>query len=256
MIKSRAIPVLLLRNRGLVKGVRFRNHRYVGDPMNAVRIFNDKKADEIVLLDIAATAEGRAIDTEFLQRVADESYMPFGAGGGIRNIGDIRGILRAGAEKVIINTAAFSMPGLVKEAALTFGSQSIAVGIDIHRRWTGKREVYVCSGLRPIGLDPVDWAETMVQAGAGEIVLTSIDRDGTGRGYDIELIRIISQRISVPIIACGGAGKYEDLEAAVKEGGAAAVAAGRLFVFHGPHDAVLINYPDIEWRSRHLGIGP
>ena len=244
MIKPRIIPILLLQNNGLVKGIHFRNHKYVGDPINAVRIFNEKMADELFLLDISATKRGAIPDPGFIQRVADECYMPFGVGGGIRNVTDMRKILRAGAEKVSINTAAIERPELIRDASEIFGSQSITVSIDVKRSWLGKYFVYTHSGSRKTSLDPVDWAVKAALLGAGEILLNSINQDGTGKGYAIELVKKISSALDIPVIACGGAGKIEHLFQVLKQGGASAAAAGSLFVFYGSQRGVLIQYPE------------
>lgn len=244
MIKTRIIPVLLLLNNGLVKGVHFRNHKYVGDPINAVRIFNEKGADELFLLDISATKRGGIPDPLLIERIADECYMPFGVGGGICNISQIRQLLQAGAEKVSINTAAIERPELIKEASEIFGSQSITVSIDVKRNWRGNYFIYSHSGSRKTRLNPINWAEEVAFLGAGEILLNSIDQDGTGKGYDLELIKKISNAVDIPVIACGGAGNSSHFLQAVEQGGASATAAGSLFVFYGPKRSVLIQYPD------------
>ena len=244
MIKPRIIPVLLLHNNGLVKGIHYRNHKYVGDPINAVRIFNEKGADELFILDISATKRGGIADPGFIERIANECYMPFGVGGGIRSITDIRQLLRAGAEKVSINTAAIQRPELIKEACEKFGSQSITVSIDVKRTWRGNYCVYSHSGTIKTSLDPTKWAVEVALFGAGEILLNSIDRDGTRNGFDLELIKKISSAVDIPVIACGGAGNIVHFSQAIEQGGASAVAAGSLFVFFGPHRSVLIQYPD------------
>lgn len=255
MIAPRVIPLLLMRDGGLYKGVRFRDHKYVGDPMNAVRVFNEKKVDEMLFVDIAASRENRIPDPDFIQQVADEAYMPFGVGGGIRTVDHMRVLLRHGAEKVLINTAAVENPDLISEGAAKFGSQSIVVGIDYVRRRWGGAAVVTHSGRKRVRLHPVAWAIEAARRGAGEILLTSVDRDGTGLGYDVEMIATVAKAVDVPVIACGGAGSYEHLGDAIAAG-ASAAAAGSLFVFHGPHRAVLINYPDPDERpSREIWRG-
>jgi len=239
----RFIPILLLKNGGLVKGVRFTAHNYVGDPMNAVRIFNEKNVDELFLLDITATAEHRAPDPAIVQQIADECYMPFGIGGGIHTVEQMRALLRAGAEKVSINTAAIENPQLIQDASREFGAQSVTVAMDVVRNWRGRYTVRSRAGSRKTNLEPVAWAQRVAELGAGEILLTSIDRDGTGQGYDLALTRAVADAVNIPVVACGGAGTTADLDTVVTEGHAAAAAAGSLFVFHGPHRAVLINYP-------------
>lgn len=237
----RIIPALLLRDTGLFKGVRFKNHKYVGDPMNAVRIFNAKNADELMLLDIGATAAGRAIDVDFVRRVADECYMPFGVGGGISSVDQIGHLVRAGAEKVVLNTSALRRPGLVREAAEAFGRQCVVVAMDVGRDWRGRRRVVAECGRRATTWEPVEWARRVEDEGAGEILLTSIEREGTGTGYDVATISAVAGAVSVPVIASGGAGSAEDFSAACAAG-ASAAAAGSVFVFTGAHRSVLIQY--------------
>lgn len=237
------LPCLLLEGQGLVKTVQFKNSTYIGDPMNAVRIFNVKQVHEIILLDIAATREKRGPRVDFVVKIADECRMPFTLGGGIRTLKDIREVLNAGAEKVALNTAAIENPALVTEAAREFGSQSIVVSIDAKKKLLGGYEVMTNGGSKSAGLDPVACAVKMAEAGAGEIFLNSIDRDGTMSGYDTGLIRSVADAVEVPVIACGGAGRLEDFTLAVKDGHASAVAAGSFFVFHGRRRAVLINFP-------------
>ena len=242
MLKTRVIPCLLLRDLGLVKTVKFDNPKYVGDPINAVKIFNDKEVDELIFLDITATTENKKPNFELLSRIASEAFMPFSYGGGIRSIDDIKKILEIGVEKVIINTYAYENPGFIKDASIKFGSQSIVVAIDVKKKKEGYR-VFVNSGRKKTEKDPVEYASELEKMGAGEIFLNSIDKDGTMEGYDINLIKKISSVLSVPLIVCGGAGKLEDFRQAV-EAGASAVAAGSLFVFIGPYRAVLITYPE------------
>lgn len=248
MLPPRVIPVLLLRGEGLVKGVRFRDFKYVGDPINAVKIFNEKEVDELFFLDIAATGEGRVPALDLVQRLADECYMPFGVGGGIRTVEQARDLLKAGAEKVSINTAAVADPSLITRIAEKFGNQSVVVAIDVQRGWLGGEKVYARNGGEKTARDPVAWAAEAQRLGAGEILLTSIDRDGTGDGYDLDLIRRVCAAVSIPVIACGGAGSVEHLREGLRAG-AAAVAAGSFFVFHGRKRAVLINFPTEQERA-------
>jgi cyclase len=246
MILPRIIPSLLLSGRGLVKGINYRNHRYIGDPINIVRIFNCKSVDELLFLDINATKENRIPPIQLLENIADECLVPFGIGGGIRSLIEIESILKAGAEKVCVGSAAFGNIDFISEAANSFGSQSIMVSVDVKRNGSGKPEVYVKSGLLNTRTDPVGYAKKIEQAGAGEILLNSIDKDGTMTGYDIPLIYEVAKAVNIPVIACGGAGRWQDLATAIKEGGCQAAAAGSLFVFHGPRRAVLVNYPSPE----------
>jgi len=243
MLKTRVIPTLLLRNSGLVKGERFSNHKYVGDPINAVKIFNTKEVDELVFFDISASIENRKPNYALLSDIASEAFMPFGYGGGLNSIEDIENLFKIGVEKAIINTAATRDFGLVRKASDIAGSQSIVVAIDVKRSFMGKYQVYSQSGRHNTGINPVDYAKMASDAGAGELIVTAIDREGTGRGYDTDLISKITQAVNIPIVASGGAGKLEDFRQAV-DAGASAVAAGNLFVFHGKHKAVLITYPD------------
>lgn len=257
MWRPRIIPCLLLNGTGLVKTVRFKNPRYIGDPINAVRIFNQKKADELLFLDITATREKRTPPMDLIKKLSDECFMPFAVGGGISSIEQIEMILKAGTEKVSLNTHAMERPELVKEAAEIFGGQSIVCSMDVMRDWTGKYAVYTHSGKKKKTRSPVEVARQMEKMGAGEILLNSMERDGAMGGYDIELIRKVSDSIGIPLIASGGAGTLEHLNEAVVKGGASAVAAGSMFVYHGRLRAVLINYPGndelsaMDWGEGH-----
>ena len=244
MLIPRVIPCLLLRNNGLVKGSRFNDHKYVGDPINAVRIFSEKEADELIFLDIAASKEKRIISLEFVEKVADECFMPFAVGGGIKNVEQIRRILYAGAEKVCINSAAVENPTLIKEASDQFGVQSIVVSIDVKKKLFSKPRVYIHNGRKKTEYEPVTFARKMEEMGAGEILITSINCEGTMNGYDLDLIREVADGVDIPVIAAGGAGKIDDFKDAVNTGHASAVCAGSLFVFHGPKRAVLITFPE------------
>jgi len=243
MLRTRVMPCLLLRGWGLVKTVRFQDPTYVGDPINTVRIYNEKEVDELIFLDITATPEKKDPPYQIITEIASECFMPFAYGGGIRTVEQIRHIFGLGVEKIALNTGAFRHPDFVTEAADRFGSQSIVVSIDVKRHVLGRYRVHTCGGRDNTGLDPVTAARQMEAAGAGEILLTSIDRDGTFEGYDIDLIRQVTAEVTIPVIACGGAGSIEDLGEAVHAGGASAVAAGSMVVYQGPHRAVLINFP-------------
>lgn len=244
MLLPRVIPVLLLRGKGLYKGVRFKNHVYVGDPMNAVRIFDAKEVDELLILDIAATAEGRTPPLDLIERVADQCLMPFGVGGGITTVAQARDILSAGAEKICLNTAALEQPDLVARLADSFGNQSVVVCLDVKKSWTGRREVMTRRAGRKVSGDVAATAVAMVERGAGELIVQSVDRDGVMAGYDLELTRAVSRAVDVPVIALGGAGTNAHLREVLTDGEASAAAAGSMFVFHGPRRAVLITYPD------------
>lgn len=243
MFRPRVIPCLLLKNLGLVKSVKFKDYRYIGDPMNAVKIFNDKNADELIFLDITASKEKRTISVELIERIGDECNMPFAVGGGIRSIASIKKILNAGAEKVCLNTYAFENPDFVKTAAEEFGTSTIVVSIDVKKKKFSKKQVYINGGTISTGVEPVEFACLMQQKGAGEILINSIDKDGTMEGYDIELIRKVADAVTIPVVALGGASNLNHFKQAVEEGNASAVSAGSMFVFHGPRRAVLINFP-------------
>jgi cyclase len=245
MLMPRIMPCLLLKGRGLVKGEKFKAHKYVGDPINAVRIFNDKEVDELLFLDITATQEKRIPPLDLIQTIADQCLMPFGVGGGIRTVDDAREILARGAEKVCLNTAAVETPSVVSEIANRFGSQSVIVSIDVKLSLLNKYRVRTHCSRKKTHLHPVEFAQLMEKHGAGEILLNDIDRDGTMLGYNIPLIKEVASAVSVPVIVCGGAGKYCDLAAPITHAGASAVAAGSLFVFHGRRKAVLLNYPSM-----------
>ncbi|HSZ86973.1 MAG TPA: AglZ/HisF2 family acetamidino modification protein [Puia sp.] len=242
MKRIRVIPALLIQKKGLVKSVQFKDHKYVGDPINAVKIFNEKEVDEIVILDISATSENRPPDIKQIQEIASEAFMPLGYGGGITKLEEIKTLISAGVEKVIINTAAFYHPELITEAAKYVGSQSIVVSIDVKKNFFGKYKVHVNNGTKNAGIDPVEYAKKMEKAGAGELLLNSIEKDGTFGGYDISLIELISSAVNIPVVAIGGAASVNDFALAVKHG-ASAVSAGSMFVFQRPHRAVLISYP-------------
>jgi len=244
MFRPRVIPVLLLQGTALVKTRRFGAPVYLGDPINAVRIFNDLKADELVFLDIMASKNGRMVSLDFVRKVGEESNMPFSVGGGIRTVDDIRGVMGAGAEKVVLNTHAALNPSLVEAAANAFGSSTIVVCIDVKKDILGRWRTWILGGTKSTGHSPEEYARLMEQQGAGEIIVQSIARDGVMEGYDLNLIRRIADSISVPVIALGGAGSPEHLRQGYLEGHATGLAAGSLFVFQGPKRGVLINYPE------------
>tara|TARA_B100000427_G_scaffold143880_1_gene119823 strand:- start:44 stop:808 length:765 start_codon:yes stop_codon:yes gene_type:complete len=246
MYRPRIIPVLLLKDLGLVKSKKFSNLRYIGDPINAVKIFNDLKADELVFLDIKANKEKRKISLDFVKKVGAEANMPFSVGGGIKSVDDIKEIINAGAEKVVLNTFAFLDSNLVKKASSEFGSSTIAVSIDVKKHFFYGKKVYIYSGKKVTKENPISYAQKLEELGAGEIILNSIDRDGCMDGYDIDIINKVSENVSIPVVASGGAGKLTDFNLAVEKGNASAVAAGSIFVYHGSRNAVLINYPSQE----------
>ena len=243
MIKPRVIPALLLKGQGLVKTVKFKEPKYLGDPINIVRIFNDKEVDELVLLDITATPEKRGPQFDLLKNIASEAFIPLAYGGGIRSMDDVRKLLSIGIEKLIMNTSAVETPSLVREVADHAGSQAAVVSMDVKRGLLGKYEVFTHCGQKKTGLDPVKYAIEMERMGVGEILINSIDRDGTMQGYDVELVRKVADAVSVPVVACGGAGNLSHVSEVIKQGHASAAAAGSIFVFQGPLRGVLISYP-------------
>jgi imidazole glycerol-phosphate synthase subunit HisF len=244
MIKTRVIPSLLIKNGGLVKTVRFSKATYVGDPINAIKIFNDKEVDELVVIDIEASRLKKPPNFNLLDQVSKEAFMPLAYGGGINNLEDVRKILGLGFEKVIIDSYALSNPDFITRAANICGSQSIVICIDVKRDIFGRLSVYDYIRKRPQPVAAPEYAAQAQERGAGEIIVYSVDRDGTFEGYDVKAIKDITGKVNVPVVALGGAGTIEDFSKAVNDGGASAVAAGSIFVFHGPHRAVLITYPE------------
>lgn len=242
MLSVRVMPCLLLRNSKLVKTVRFKDPDYIGDPVNAVKIYNEKEVDELIFLDITATVDQKQPNFKTIGEIASECFMPMTYGGGIRTIDDMRRIYNLGVEKIAINSYAVEDSGIISKASSIFGSQSVLVAIDAKKKLMGGYEVLTHSARGSTRLDPVDWAKKAESLGAGEILLTSIDRDGTYEGYDTELIRKVASSVNIPIIACGGAGKVEDFAKAV-EAGASACAAGSMVVYQGKGRGVLINFP-------------
>jgi cyclase len=242
MLQHRLIPALLLRNNGLVKTTHFKDPKYVGDPINAIRIFNEKEVDELMLLDITVSKENREPNYEMIEQIAGECFMPLAYGGGVRTVAQARQIYALGVEKICLQTSVLENPNLVTEMAQQFGSQSVMVSIDIKRNWMGKPQIYSSAKDGTVGSDWIQRTKKLVSAGAGEVLLNAVDKDGTMQGPDLALIEELSQAIEVPLIALGGVGCLSDIKAAVKAG-ASAVAAGAFFVYHGPRNAVLITYP-------------
>ena len=243
MLRPRVLPALLLQGGRLVKTVRFRKPRYVGDPINAVRIFNEKEVDELIVIDIDAGRAGVSIPLKLITRIAGECFMPMTYGGGIRTLDQIAEIMAAGVEKVSINRAAVADRGFVARAAKRFGSQSIVVSIDVRRRLFGQYEICVDGGRRRAGLEPVSLALELESEGVGEILLTSINQEGTMTGYDVDLVRRVASAVSIPVIACGGAGSIDDVIGVVCDAGAAAAAVGSMAVYQGRNRGVLIGFP-------------
>ncbi|MCH9756372.1 MAG: AglZ/HisF2 family acetamidino modification protein [Gammaproteobacteria bacterium] len=243
MLKHRVIPCLLLKNDGLVKTKKFTQPKYVGDPINAIRIFNDKEVDELIFLDIDASKKGSEPNFKLIEQIAGECFMPLCYGGGIRTVAQAQRLFSMGVEKVCLQAAAFDDLSIINSIANRFGTQSVLVSVDLKKNWLGKHRLYHASSGKCLAEDWMSFVERAVKAGAGEIVINSVDNDGTMRGMDLESITKICQKVSVPVIAMGGVGSLQDIKLAV-EAGASAVAAGSYFVFHGTHRAVLITYPN------------
>jgi imidazole glycerol-phosphate synthase subunit HisF len=250
MLRPRITPCLLVHKRGLVKTVGFKSPKYVGDPINAVKIFNEKEADELIVLDIDATANGVEPDYVMIRKLAAECRMPLCYGGGIKTAEQASRIVALGVEKVAISSAAVSNPGLVSEIAEQVGRQSMVVVIDTHKKMFGRGyEVYTENGRKGSKLDPIEFARKIEQLGAGEIVLNSIDNDGQMKGYDLELAKDLRAAVNIPITILGGAGSLDDLKALFDACGVVGASAGSLFVFKGPYKAVLITYPSVEKKD-------
>ena len=247
------MPVLLMGNAGLVKTQRFEKPKYLGDPINTVKIFNDKEVDELVLLDILSTSRGRPIQFDVIQEIVSEAFVPVTYGGGVRSVSDVSRLLALGVEKISLNTAATDDPKLLGDIADRFGSSTLVVSIDAAKR-RRRYEVMTSNGTRGTGRDPATFASEVQRLGAGEILINSVDRDGTMEGYDIELLAQVSSAVTVPIVACGGARSVEDFRLAVSKGGVSACAAGAMFVFQGRHRAVLISFPSQEELDRAFGV--
>jgi len=243
MFRTRVIPVLLLENSGLVKGQKFKNHKYIGDPINAVKIFNQKEVDELVFLDISENNKNKKPDFNLISKIASEAFMPFSYGGGIKDANHIEKLISIGVEKVIINTSSFFNENIIKEAVKIAGSQSVVVSIDVKKSLFGKYEVFVGNGRINTKIDPVTYAKKMQNYGAGELIVCSIDREGTGKGYDIKLLEIVTNSVDIPVVGLGGAGSIQDLAEVINKIPISGLAAGNLFVFYGKHRAVLITYP-------------
>jgi cyclase len=245
MLKHRVIPALLLKNGGLVKTTKFTSPKYIGDPINAIRIFNTKEVDELMVVDIEATKGGREPNYALIEQFAGECFMPLCYGGGIRTVEQATKIFKLGVEKVSLQSAVLDNLDLVRKLADRFGSQSVVVSVDVKRDWLQRAKLYRSATGQTHSTNWLDFVKQAVDAGAGEILLNTVDRDGTMQGADLTLIQQASSEISAPLIALGGIGSLKDIKDAV-EAGASAVAAGAFFVFHGPHRAVLITYPEYQ----------
>jgi imidazole glycerol-phosphate synthase subunit HisF len=237
------MPCLLLMNKGLYKTVKYKDPNYVGDPINAIKIYNEKEVDELIFLDITASIEGRKPDYKIIKDIASECFMPLCYGGGITHLDEVKRILEIGVEKVSLNTAAIDHPKLITEIANSFGSQSVIVSMDVRKNFWGKQEVYRARGTKSIGEDPVSFAKKMESMGAGELLVTNVDREGTWSGFDLDLIKSITSEVSIPVIVNGGAGNLSHLESVVKDAHASAVALGSMVVYQKKGLGVLINFP-------------
>jgi imidazole glycerol-phosphate synthase subunit HisF len=244
MLKTRVIPCLLLKKEGLVKTKNFKSETYIGDAINTVRIFNEMEVDELIVLDILASKENLEPNFDLIRHIADECFMPLSYGGGIRNIKDINRIFNIGVEKISINSSTIDNPELIKNAAEVFGSQSVIVSIDVKTNFWNKYDVYTHGGTKKHKINPTDHARNMEALGAGEILLTSINNEGTWKGYDYTIVKTIASSVSIPVISNGGAGKIEHMSYAVNNAGASAVALGSMVVYQGQDLGVLINFPD------------
>jgi len=249
MLRPRIIPCLLVHNKGLVKTVQFKDPKYVGDPLNAVKIFNEKEADELMLIDIDASVQGNDPDFDLIKNIASECRMPLCYGGGVKTIEQAQRIINLGAEKVAFSSALVEDPGLISKVGDVIGHQSVVGVIDVKKKGLfRKHEVYIHNAKKSTGLDPVKFSELLASKGIGEIVINSVDLDGEMKGYDFELIEKIKSKVNLPVTALGGAGSLEHIEKLIEKFGLIGAAAGSLFVFKGVYKAVLINYPNPEQK--------
>lgn len=244
MYRPRIIPVLLLQNQYLVKSVKFKKHNYIGDPINAVKLFNNLHADELVFIDIEASSKNSSIDLDFVRQISEEANMPFSIGGGIRALEKIREVISSGAERVIIGSKAVEDPSFIKQASEKFGSSTISVCIDYKRKMFNGPKVYYHNGEKKSRFAPLEFAKIMESNGAGEVILQSIDRDGMMNGYDIDMLKRISQTLTIPVTALGGAGDYDDIEVCYERTSVNGLASGSVFVYQDKKRGVLINYPE------------
>ena len=249
MLRTRVIPALLLNDESLVKTKNFGKFTYVGDPCNTVRIFNELEVDELVFLDIFASRKGRGPNFELLVDIANECFMPLGYGGGIKTFDDAHRILRMGFEKIIINARALEKPEFISELAKHFGSQAVIVSIDVKKDVLGHYRVFTHGATKNTHRKPLEWAQEVERLGAGEILLTSIDKEGTWDGFDIGLTKLVADGVGIPVIAQGGAGCVDDISKVVHEGAASAVALGSMVVFQKKGMGVLVNFPDPDQLS-------
>jgi len=249
MLRPRIIPSLLIQDNGLVKTVNFKNPKYVGDPINAVRIFNEKEVDELAIFDIDATVKGLEPNYSLIERIANQSRMPLCYGGGVKTVEQAQRIFGLGIEKIALSSAVLQNPRLITEIAERVGSQSVIVVLDVKKKLFGGYEIYTHNGKKSTGINPFKFVEEAQKLGAGEIIINSIDQDGVMKGFDISLIDKIREKISLPLTVLGGAGSLSDIKQVIDKHGIIGVAAGSLFVFKGVYKAVLINYPSFEEKE-------
>ena len=251
MLRPRIIPCLVVHDKGLVKTVNFGSPKYVGDPINAVRIFNEKEVDELIVLDIDASVENREPDYTMIKNLAAECRMPFCYGGGVKTVEQAKKIINLGAEKVALSSAAIENPELIRDIAKAVGNQSVVIVLDVKKVGLfGKYELFTHNGKRKSGRNLIEFAKLMESYGAGEIVVNSIDTEGVMKGYDLNLIDKIREAVSLPMTVLGGAGSLQDIAKVINKHGIIGVAAGSLFVFKGVYRAVLINYPSLEEKEK------
>lgn len=252
MLETRVIPCLLLNDDSLVKTVNFKKASYIGDPVNTARIFNELEVDELTVLDISATNNNKSPNFKILTELANECFMPLAYGGGINKFEDAKKLFQIGIEKIIINTAAFIQPNFITELSQCFGNQAIVASIDVKKNIFGKYQAFSNSGKLKQKIDPVLWAKELESLGAGEILLTSIHKEGTWSGFDLNIVNRISNAVNIPIIAHGGASSISDIEKAVKEGNASAVSLGSMVVYQNKGMGVLVNFPDNQKLKKVL----
>lgn len=252
MLQKRVIPALLLRDDSLVKTVKFDKAEYIGDPVNTVRIFNELEVDELIFLDITATNQNRKPNMHILREIADECFMPLGYGGGLNNFHVVQSVFEIGFEKVILNSVMHSQPEFVSQIADHYGNQAVVASIDVKKNIWGQYEVWSHSGKRNTKKNPINWAKELEQLGVGEILLTSIDRDGTWSGYDVQLTRKIAETVNIPVIANGGAGNLDHIKEVVNEGKASSVALGSMLLYQQKNMGVLVNFPNKSELTKAL----
>ncbi len=253
MVIPRVMPCLLVKDDRLVKTVKFKKPSYIGDPVNAIKIYNEKEVDELIILDISATIQKRKPNHALIKEVADECFMPVCYGGGISSVDDMKKLFALGIEKVSINSHALINPDVIQQSARIFGNQSIIVSMDVKKNIFGKYRICTHGGRKSWKIGPLEYAKKVVNEGAGEILLNSIDKDGTWSGLDIELLDMVTNVTSIPVIALGGAGKLSDISEAVHKGGASAVALGSMAVYQGKNRGVLVNFPSRQKLLKMFG---